>query len=81
MVYLMNWDVFVVVTSYGEPNTKVCSVVNEEKHVEEYERDDSTFIIPQLDRYKLQVSEVVDLNVICCYSSFPQKIGVMFQTV
>ncbi|CAD5226198.1 unnamed protein product [Bursaphelenchus xylophilus] len=58
-VYLMNCDVFAVVTSVGEPNTKVISVLNEDKHVEEYERDGNC-VIPDLAKYKLQLFSTED---------------------
>ncbi|CAD5218762.1 unnamed protein product [Bursaphelenchus okinawaensis] len=58
-VYLMNWDVFAVITSVGEHNTKVISVLNEDKHVEEYERDEQC-IIPELPKYKLQLFSTED---------------------
>jgi uncharacterized protein (DUF1684 family) len=50
-------EVFGVVTSIKMPVTKVCTIVNEEKHVETFEKDEN-FVLPEIDKFTLRVSEV-----------------------
>ena len=54
IVYLLQNNVFAIISNSPVRNTKVCSVLNEDKHMETYERDEN-YVWPLLDHYKLQV--------------------------
>lgn len=78
IVYMLQNEVYGVVTSMKQPITKVCTIVNEEKNVETFEKDDN-FIYPDFDKYTLRVRvrlPILKINI--CLSSFPQKTGRVF---
>lgn len=54
---MLQSEVFGVVTNIKMPVTKVCTIVNEEKHVETFEKDEN-FVLPEIDKFTLRVSEV-----------------------
>ncbi|KAI1726321.1 CPSF A subunit region domain-containing protein [Ditylenchus destructor] len=53
VVYLMLPNIFGVVTSVRLPNSKYCTVLNEDKQIETCEREEN-FILPSLEKYKMR---------------------------
>uniref|UniRef100_A0A914IGJ2 Cleavage and polyadenylation specificity factor subunit 1 n=1 Tax=Globodera rostochiensis TaxID=31243 RepID=A0A914IGJ2_GLORO len=58
-VYLLQPGIFALILTEQQPNQKQCSVVNEEKQMETFERDDN-FILPSLDSYTLKLFSTED---------------------
>jgi hypothetical protein len=80
---MLQSEIIAIVTSVKKPNKTLCNVVNEEKQVEIYERDNN-FILPHIDAYTLRVCTIILLVVIAIatislYSFFQLKIGILYQ--
>ncbi|KAL3099044.1 hypothetical protein niasHS_001032 [Heterodera schachtii] len=58
-VYLLQAGIFALVLSQQLPNQKQCTVVNEDKQMDTFERDDH-FILPMLDSYTLKLFSTED---------------------
>uniref|UniRef100_A0A915LJG3 Cleavage and polyadenylation specificity factor subunit 1 n=1 Tax=Meloidogyne javanica TaxID=6303 RepID=A0A915LJG3_MELJA len=59
VVFMLQADLIMLVTSEKKPNKTVCTIVNEEKQVETHDRDEN-FILPSIDSYKLRLFSTED---------------------
>ncbi|CAK5046648.1 unnamed protein product [Meloidogyne enterolobii] len=59
VVFMLQGDLIMLVTSEKKPNKTVCTIVNEEKQVETHDRDEN-FILPSIDSYKLRLFSTED---------------------
>lgn len=55
VIYLLHSNTYAVVTSVKNKVTKMCVLINDDKTFEEHEKP-KTFVYPEIDQYKLQVS-------------------------
>uniref|UniRef100_A0A915DKU8 Uncharacterized protein n=1 Tax=Ditylenchus dipsaci TaxID=166011 RepID=A0A915DKU8_9BILA len=62
VVYLLQCNLYGVVTSVRAPNNKLCTLLNEDKQIETCERDEN-FALPELDRYTLQLFSPEDWSL------------------
>lgn len=51
---MLQKDVLAIIISEQKPNNKMCTVVNEDKQIETFERD-ANFVLPMLDFYSMKV--------------------------
>jgi cleavage and polyadenylation specificity factor subunit 1 len=66
VVFMVQADLIILITSEKKPNKTVCTVVNEEKQVETHDRDQN-FILPSIDSYKLKLFSTEDWKFVPNY--------------